>query len=76
MYLTEAERIQRWNEKCFREQGFGESAVAMLSAWKVDPHDSADLISAGCPHPIAMRILQPVDDFVVLAAEPEFSVKV
>lgn len=77
MTSNEEERIESWHIERFIDLGFDWSAVSNLIAWKVDPHDVDKLMRrdgkpTSCTHELALRILQPDDDVVVLA-EPELA---
>jgi hypothetical protein len=76
MSAEEDARIDGWKLEYFERLGFDEPQQTTLLAWRIDPHDAEDLVKRECPPDLVLRILQPDDDFVVLATEPEYSVKV
>ena len=47
----------RWRIKMFLELGFGDDDADLLGNSDVDWHEAAYLLVAGCPHPVAVRIL-------------------
>lgn len=74
----EGQRIERWHTERFIELGFDFSEREMLLAWKIDPHDAEKLLRrngqpTSCTTAQALRILQPLDDIIVLTAEPELA---
>lgn len=74
----EAAAIERWRIQCFSDLDFDWGEVQTLLAWDVDPHDAQHLMRRDgnpttCTTEQALRILQPVDDPVVLAAERELA---
>lgn len=60
--------VEEWRLSEFERMGFKMPAAALLNDWQVDLHQAQDLISAGCPHELALRILRPLDDRVPYSA--------
>lgn len=54
-------RLEMWRLERFAEMGFPALETATLLTWNVDVHDAKDLMDAGCPVDLAMRILRPDD---------------
>ena len=52
-------RVEMWKIDQFGRMGFGGLETATLLTWNVEVHDALDLMDAGCPVALAMRILQP-----------------
>lgn len=61
--------VEGWRLGEFERMGFKSPATLQLNAWNVDLHYVQSLISAGCPHHLAMRIVAPDE----LGAEEESS---
>ena len=54
----ELERIEQWRGGELERAGYTPAAAAELAArHDVDLHYAVDLVAAGCPHDIALRIL-------------------
>ena len=70
--MSDAENIERWHYECFAQLDLSTGAIESLLAWGTEPREVLRL--AGCPEDLMLRILQPLDDPVVL--EREYSVKV
>ncbi len=60
--------VDSWRFESFARMGFTGEQIPHLLAWKSDLHATEDLIRSGCSHELALAILQPDDDPVVLAA--------
>ena len=76
---SEAERVDGWRAKRFFRMGFDESQVALLIRWGTSPGTVEPLIEHGCPPALALRIMRPLDDRVViplLDQADQYSVKV
>lgn len=55
---TEAERIEQWRAEELERAGYPVRDAALLAARPdVDLHLAIDLISQGCPVPVALQIL-------------------
>ncbi len=55
---TEQERIQQWRAEELERAGFRPGdAVELAARNDIDLHYAVELVRAGCPHDIALRIL-------------------
>lgn len=54
----ELDRIEQWRAEELERAGYAPAAAAELAArHDIDLHHAVDLVTAGCPHDIALRIL-------------------
>ena len=59
---ADREAIVRWRERQLRGAGFGGELAASLAADpQFDLHELIELVERGCPPPLAVRILAPLD---------------
>ena len=55
---TERERIELWRAQELERAGFRPGdAVELAARFDIDLHDTVELIRAGCPHDVALKIL-------------------
>ena len=55
---TEAEKVERWRAEALERVGYDlESALTLASRADVDLHQAVELMEAGCPLELALRIL-------------------
>jgi hypothetical protein len=55
---TEAERVQRWRIQELERAGYtADQAAELASRAHVDLHRAVELLAAGCPVDLALRIL-------------------
>jgi len=55
---TEAEKVERWRAEALEKVGYAlESALELASRPDVDLHQAVELVEAGCPPELALRIL-------------------
>jgi hypothetical protein len=55
---TEAERVERWRAEALEKVGYDpESAMQLAARNDVDLHHAVELVEAGCPPELALRIL-------------------
>jgi hypothetical protein len=55
---TEAEKVERWRAEALEKVGYDlESALELASRPDVDLHQAVELVEAGCPPELALRIL-------------------
>ena len=55
---TEAERVERWRAEALEKVGYDlGSALQLASRPDVDLHRAIELVQAGCPPELALRIL-------------------
>lgn len=59
--ISEDERVELWNLEFFVRLGFDGDAVSALLHWRADPHEAERLITRGCSHELALRILRPLE---------------
>jgi hypothetical protein len=56
--LTSDERVTKWRLDQLREAGYSDAVAARLAArTDIDLHVAVDLMRAGCPVEVALRIL-------------------
>jgi hypothetical protein len=55
--IEEEERVSCWRFEQFLQLGFGEEDACLLSESEVDLNRARSLISAGCPHGFALKIV-------------------
>ena len=55
---TEAEKVERWRAEALEKVGYDlESAMQLAARHDVDLHLAVELVEAGCPPELALRIL-------------------
>jgi energy-converting hydrogenase A subunit M len=55
---SELERIERWRAQALERAGYAADAAHEIAArLDIDLHEAIDLVKAGCPPEIAVRIL-------------------
>ena len=55
---TEAERVERWRAEALENAGYDlTSALELAARPDVDLHHAVELVEAGCPPELALRIL-------------------
>ncbi|MGZ4359317.1 MAG: hypothetical protein ACXVY8_00120 [Gaiellaceae bacterium] len=55
---SELERIERWRSQALERGGYAPDAAREIAArLDIDLHEAIDLVKAGCPPEIAVRIL-------------------
>jgi hypothetical protein len=55
---TEAERVERWRVEALEKVGYDlESARQLAARNDIDLHQAVELVEAGCPPGVALRIL-------------------
>lgn len=55
---TEHERVERWRAGELRRAGYApQSAASVAARFDIDLHLAVELISRGCPEPLALQIL-------------------
>jgi hypothetical protein len=54
--------LEQWRMCRLLEVGFPARLAESLSRQRVDLHALLELVDAGCPPPLAARILAPIDD--------------
>jgi hypothetical protein len=55
---TEAERVERWRAEALEKVGYDhESATQLAARHEVDLHRAVELVEAGCPPELALKIL-------------------
>lgn len=55
---SELERIERWRSQALERGGYApDAAHAIAARLDIDLHEAIDLVKAGCPPEIAVRIL-------------------
>jgi len=55
---TETERVERWRAEALERAGYDlESALELAARPDVDLHRAIELVEAGCPAELALRIL-------------------
>ncbi len=55
---SELERIERWRSEALIRAGYtAEEAAEIAGRLDIDLHEAIDLVKAGCPSEIAVRIL-------------------
>jgi hypothetical protein len=55
---TEAEKVERWRAEALESAGFdADSALELAARPDVDLHRAVELVEAGCPPELALRIL-------------------
>lgn len=59
--LSEEDQIELWKTQQFSEMGFTGIQTANLLSWNTDLGKARELIAKGCPHDLALLILQPDD---------------
>lgn len=72
--------VEQWRLEQLERMDFTLPSATLLNEWNVDLHEAQDLISSGCPHDVAMRILRPLEDHTPHSAEvveriEEYSIK-
>ena len=56
--VTEIERIEAWRAEALERAGYDASAAAEIAVrHDIDLHRAAELLGAGCPQDLALRIL-------------------
>jgi hypothetical protein len=56
--LAETELIEAWRAEALERAGYSAQAAAEIAArHDIDLHQAVDLVGAGCPVPLALRIL-------------------
>ena len=55
--LTEEELVSCWRLEQFLQLGFGEADACLLAASEADLNHARSLVSAGCPHSLALKII-------------------
>ena len=55
---TEAEKVERWRAEALEKVGYDpDSALQLAARPDVDLHQAVELVEAGCPPEVALRIL-------------------
>ena len=55
---TEAEKVERWRAEALEKGGYDlYSAMQLAARHDVDLHQAVELVEAGCPPALALRIL-------------------
>jgi hypothetical protein len=58
VFETEVERIEQWRAEELERAGYPVlDAARLAAAHDVDLHQAIDLVSQGCPVPVALQIL-------------------
>lgn len=56
--LTEIQRIEQWRAQALERAGYEPNAAREIAArHDIDLHRAVELLSAGCPQDLALRIL-------------------
>lgn len=76
MSWRDEQNIERWHGECYAKLDLSIGAIESLLAWGTEPREVIRLVDKGCPEELMLRILQPLNDPVILAPELEYSVKV